>query len=149
MSKEIELRAVDTLLHNGMKFKAGWFTFLIKQSYLGTLLHISNIYLKMAIDEEKLSNTAYQGSFMLVPENAERVARVIAISVLNSKWKIKFFTRPLAKYLLWKLTPEKLFKVMGMVLILNNTASFTNSIRLIHTFRMMKPKEDLIENTKD
>lgn len=149
MSKEKEVRAVDTMLQNGMKFKAGWFTFHINQSYLGTLLHISNIYLQMAIDEEKLKNLAYQGSFTLVPENAERVAKVIAISVLNSKMKIRLFARPLAKYLLWKLTPEKLFKVMGMVLILNNTASFTNSIRLIHTFRMMKPKEDLIEATKD
>lgn len=149
MSKETEVKAVDTLLNTGLKFKAGWFTFLIKQSYLGTLLHISNIYLQMAIDEEKLKNLAYQGSFTLVPENAERVARIVAVSVLNSKWKIKLFARPLTKYLLWKLTPGKLFKVMGMVLILNNTASFTNSIRLIHTFRMMKPKEDLIEATKD
>jgi hypothetical protein len=151
MSKEMntELSAIQTLLGEGMVFKAGRLKLHLKQSYLGTLLHLSKIYSLISLDEAKLKDSAFAGSYMLVPENAKRVALLIAIAVLNSKWKIKFFSKPLANYLLWVITPEKLFQIMGLVLVVNNTASFTNSIRLIHTLRLMKPKENLIEGTED
>lgn len=142
---QTERLAVDTLLQRGIIFRAGLLRFKISQSYLGTLLHISREYLKISIDEEQIENEAYRGSFMLVPENARRVAKIVALAVLNNRIKIALFAGILSKYLLWKLTPEKLFGVMGMILVLNNTASFTNSIRLIHTFRIMQPKDELIE----
>jgi hypothetical protein len=141
----VERQTVDTLLDNGMVFKAGFLRFRVRQPYLGTLLHMSKIFMEIALDEEKLKDSAYAGSFMLVPENAKRVSRLVAIIILNSKWKIKLFTPFLAHYLLWKVTPSKLFSIMGMVMVMSNTASFTNSIRLIHTLRVTKPKEDLIE----
>ena len=140
-----ELTAIQTLLNEGMVFKAGRLKLHLRQSYLGTLLHLSKIYSLIAIDESKLKDSAYAGSYMLVPENAKRVALVIAIAVLNNSWKIKFLSKALANYLLWTLKPDKLYQIMGMVLIVNNTASFTNSIRLIHTLRLMRPKEDLVE----
>lgn len=143
----IEKQAVDTLLEQGMTFKAGLFRFHLQQPYLGTLLHMSRLYAEIAIDEEKLKDSAYAGSYMLVPQNAKRVSKLIALAVLRSRVKIKLFAGLLSWYMLWNLTPEKLFAIMGMVLVIGNTASFTNSIRLIQALRMMKPKESLVEQT--
>ncbi|MBS4056503.1 MAG: hypothetical protein KGZ82_04210 [Bacteroidales bacterium] len=138
----VEKRAIETLLSHGMTFRVGRIKFLVKQPYLGTLLHLSKIYAEIAIDEEKLKDSAYAGSFVLVQENAVRVSRMIAIAVLNGKWKIRLFTGILSNYFLWRINPEKLFGVMGIVIALSNTASFTNSIRLIQALRLMKPKEE-------
>ncbi len=141
----VEKQAINTLLEHGMTFKAGLFRFHMQQPYLGTILHMSKLYAEIAIDEEKIKDSAYAGSYMLVPDNAMRVAKLVAIAILRTNIKIKLFSRILTKYLLWNLTPEKLFTVMGMVLVIGNTASFTNSIRLIQALRMMKPKESPIE----
>lgn len=143
--KKVESNAVDTLLDEGMKVKVGQFTFVVKQSKLGTLLHVSKLFLQISIDEDKIQDSVYAGTYMQVPENAERVAKVVATTILNSRMKIWLFSKLLSKYLLWSLTPSRLFSLMSVILILNNAASFTNSIRLMHTFRMMKPKEDLVE----
>lgn len=142
---QIEKNAVETLLESGMTFKAGMVTFRVKQSYLGTLMYASKIYLEIALDEEQLKNKALVGTYMNVPENAIRTAKFVAIAILNSPWKIALFTGILSRYLLWTVTPEKLYQLMSMILILNNTTSFTNSIRLMHAFRMMMPKEGLVE----
>ena len=142
---QVEKSAVDTLLDHGVKVKVGWLRINIQQSYLGTLLHLSRIYAEIAIDEDKFKDSALTGSYLLVPGNAERLAKIIAIASLNSLLKIKLFSAILSKYLLWKLTPEKLFSIVSIILVLNNTGAFTNSIRLIHTLRMTSPKKSLVE----
>lgn len=140
-----EIQATNTLLHEGIKFKAGVFRWTIKQSYLGTLLHISKVYAELLYDEERLKDSPVSGGYALVPENAKRMARIIAIAVLNSKWKIMLFAPILTAYFLWNVKPDKLLSLISVLLVLNNVADFTHSIRLIHALRMMKPKEILIE----
>lgn len=148
----IEKNAVETMLEHGVRFHVdtnGIFRILVKripfrinQPYLGTLLHISRIFLEISLDEKKLGENAYQESYMLVPENAKRAAKLISLAVLNSKWKIRLFSGLLTNYFIWRITPSKLFQIMLLVLTISNTASFTNSIRLIQSLRMMKPKEE-------
>jgi hypothetical protein len=146
-----ESRAVDTMLDEGFKFTLEakglvrlfgkkTYRFHVKQPYLGTLLLISREYLKIHLDETKLSDEAYQNSYMLVPENAKRLALIVAYAILNSPRKIKIFAPALSRWLMWKMNPTKLFQVMAFTVMICNVASFTNSIRLIQTFRMMKPK---------
>ncbi|MBW6491955.1 MAG: hypothetical protein K0B15_12260 [Lentimicrobium sp.] len=148
-----ESKAVDTLLNEGAIFTVEARGLLrlfgkksirihIKQPYLGTLLLISKEYLKIHLDETKLAESAYQNSYMLVPENAKRIALIVSYAILNNRLKIKLFSTLLAKWLMWRINPGKLFKVMTIVVMISNVASFTNSIRLIQAFRMMKPKEE-------
>lgn len=140
-----ENQAGSVLLDRGMRFKAGFLHFTIRQSYLGTLLYISKIYTELLIDDEALKNTTFKGSYAFVPENAKRMAKILAYSILNNRLKIMLFSGLLAKYLLWNVKPDKLFSLISTLLILNNVSDFTNSIRLIHALRMMKPKESLVE----
>lgn len=155
--KEVEKSAVETMLDNGVRFGVDTrgllsllgkkqIKFHIRQPYLGTLLHISKIYLEMEIDEKKFGDNAYQDSYMLVPENARRMSMIIALAMINDKIRIKLFSKLLSNWLLWRLNPSKLFQLMVTVLTLSNTASFTNSIRLTKALRMMKPKEEKEEN---
>lgn len=152
--KEVEKSAVETMLDNGVRFGVEtrgllrWLgkkeiKFHLKQPYLGTLLQISKMYLEMEIDEQKFGDNAYQDSYMLVPENARRMSMIVALSMINDKIRIKWFAKPLSNWLLWRLNPSKLFQLMVVVLTLSNTASFTNSIRLTKALRMMKPKEEM------
>jgi len=142
----VEAQAADTLLEKGLKFKVGMLRFTIRQSYLGTLILISKYVTQIKLNDMQFTGTgnvsmAYAG----VPENAVVLARIIAIAILNGKMKIKLFSGLLARYLLWRLQPERLLSLISVVIVLNNAGAFMNSIRLIHTQRITAPKENLIE----
>ena len=148
-----ESKAIDTMLNEGVVFSIDTrgllrlfgkksIKFHLKQPHLGTLLMISKEYLKIHIDESKLAEEAYQNSYMLVPENAKRASRIVALAILNSKLRIRLFAPILTNWLMWRMNSSKLFQIMALVVMISNVASFTNSIRLIQTFRMMKPKTE-------
>lgn len=151
MTHKTETKAVEALLNNGVKFEidarglAGIFrkkhTFLLKQAYLGTLLLLSKYYLKVGFDEQKLTDDPLGASRLEITKSAKTLAKIAAIGMLNSKWKIRLFARPLAKWLLWRLTPQKLYELSMTIVVLNNTGDFMNSIRLMSALRVTAPKE--------
>jgi len=152
MELKKESRAVETLLSDGVKFEiktkglARIFkrhhTFILQQAYLGTLLLLSKYYLKVGFDEKKLTDDPLGQSRLEITKSAKTLAMIAAIGMLNSKWKIRLFARPLAKWLLWRLTPQSLYELSMTIVVLNNTGDFMNSIRLMSALRTTAPKEE-------
>jgi len=141
--KGTEIKAIDTLLQNGIIVDIGKRKFTISQSYLGTIFTISHIAITMGIDEEKIKDNPIGESRDIAVSHAKKMARIVAIAILNNKWKIRLFESVLANFLFWKLTPGELRNISETVMTLNNMGDFMNSIRLISGRRMTEPKKNL------
>lgn len=151
MDQSVETKAIDTMLQRGVRIDLPERTLLrffgrkqrsytISQSYLGTLLEISRLSLTLDYDERKLSEQAIQESKQLAVKHCRTVAAIAAIAILNSKWRIRFFRRSLARYLLWGMTPESLLNLALVVMKMNNIPDFINSIRLMSAVRLTQAK---------
>jgi len=147
-----EQKAVNTLLSQGVKFEIDAkglvrifkkkHSFMLRQAYLGTLLMLSKYYLKVGFDEKKLVDDPLGVSRLEITKSAKTLAMIAAIGILNNKTKIRLFARPFAKWLLWRLTPNKLYELSMTIVVLNNTGDFINSIRLMSALRVTAPKEE-------
>ncbi|MDQ1088561.1 hypothetical protein [Siphonobacter sp. SORGH_AS_1065] len=142
---QAEKQELDILIENGVKFKTpirSWLrllsktkerTFIIQQPYLGTLDYITAEYIRMDFSEERIKEDPLGESKRLALVNAKRCAHIIALCILNSKLKIALFSGVLTQYLLWRITPSKLFQIALLINTMSNIADFTNSIRLMST----------------
>lgn len=157
MNSATEQKAVDTLLHRGVRVsipKRSLLryigktdrTFTIRQSYLGTLFEISRVALRLDYDEKLIADNAFAESKQLAKRHVKSMALICAIAILNSKWKIYLLSWPLSRYLLWRLTPQRLAQLSLTVMQLNNISDFINSIRLMSGARMTAPKLSLVNN---
>lgn len=153
---QIEQSAIDALLQRGLTFEVERKSILksifrkktrvfkMQQLYLGTLIILADKYLKLNIDEDQDDN-ATNPARLAPRQNAQLLAEILAIAVLNSKWKIKLFSGILSKYFLWRVTPQQLLSLTLVIHNLSNTQDFLYSIRLSKGSRITKPKADLIE----
>ena len=128
-------KAADVLLDNGVYFETeGLFgrnkRWTIRPSKLGTLYEITRLYLRHEIDMDKFELNPMKEANEITNISAKDYAKVVAIAVLNSRWKIKFFKGILANYFYWKITPKKLLQIMFIVVDANNVLDFINTIKL-------------------
>lgn len=161
VKKEIERKALNTLLERGIFFEVPgrlffrrkiW-KFTIRQLYLGTIDYLSDLYLQIDIDEERIKEDPQKEARRLSGQYAKLMARVVAIALLNSYLGIKLFSRILSSYLLWKINPQRLFELTIAIKTLSNPADFIASIRSLSLVRTTIPREeqpetDRIENVK-
>lgn len=114
-------------------------TFIIKESFLGTRLHISNEFLKLPVDQQKIEENSMNEAKLLSISAAKPASRIIALSVLNNQILIRLFTGILALYFRWRLTPSNLFRLSLIVFEMQNYGDFINSIRFLHATRVTAP----------
>jgi hypothetical protein len=114
-------------------------TFTIQQPYLGTLDVLSRVFLSIGFDETMLAENALAGAKRITAESARKCALAVAISVLNSKWKIRLFARLMAGYFLWRIQPSKLVQLAIYINQINNLGDFISSIRLMSATRTTAP----------
>lgn len=161
MKKEIERKALNTLLEKGVYFEIPGRLFFrrktwrltIRQLLLGTIDHLSDLYLQIDIDEEKIKEDPQREARRLSGQYAKLMARVVAIALLNSYLGIKLFSGILSRYLLWKINPQRLFELTIAIKTLSNTGDFIASIRSLSLVRTTTPREeqpetDRIENER-
>lgn len=153
METNIKKKATDTLLDKGVYitvrpkgilsvFKKT-LRFTIYPSTLGTLYTICGIYLKSEIDVTKLESNPVGYANEKAVNAAKDYAKIIAVAVLNSKWKIRLFANILSKRFLWWITPKDLLSIMVLVIEANNILDFMNSIRLTSGIaKMADPKKE-------
>lgn len=138
-----EKKELEVLLDKGLVFSAGGKQYLIKQPFLGTLDYLSNEFLKLDFNSENLNSDnpikVFDEQKRIVQPNVKICARIVAIAVLNSRWKIKFLTGWYAAKFRWSVTPEDLFKLTNIVLQASNLRDFTNSIALLSINRTTAP----------
>lgn len=170
-----ELGQIGSLVDRGIEFsiptKGLWERliygkerkFEITQLCYGALDLITEDMLQIKINEDKVKEFPLQESDRLVKEHSSRVARIIAVAVLNSNCVSSFgqrngnplFTKPnykrinaLAEYFRWRLETKKTLEIAFIIRQLMNTGDFTSSIRLISGAirRTTEPTADLIES---
>lgn len=134
-AKKVEKQELDILLEKGLEFTAGGKKYTIKQPYLGTLDYIAEQLLKLHVNREILSSEDPMEIFAeqkrMIRPNAKICARIVAIAVLNSRWKIKFLAGLYARRFYWTVTPEDMMKLTNIILKACNLADFTSSIALL------------------
>ncbi|MCF2498402.1 hypothetical protein [Dyadobacter chenhuakuii] len=139
-----EAREQQVLLDKGITFKAGKEEYLIEQPYLGTLDYLAEEFLKLDVQikqlESKQSFEIFEEQKRMVGPNARRCARIVAIAVLNSKWKIMFLTEYYAQKFLWSVKPSDLMKLTSIILKASNLSDFSASIALLSVSRTTAPQ---------
>lgn len=139
-----EAREQQILLDKGITFKAGKKEYLIEQPYLGTLDYLAAELLRFELDRDKLSSDkpmeVFEEQKRMVAPNARRCARIVAIAVLNSKWKIKLLTWYYAQKFLWSIKPSDLMKLTSIILKASNLSDFSASIALLSVNRTTAPQ---------
>ena len=146
MADNKENRAINTLLNEGVKFKIGIrvlgfkfrIPFRIKPLRLGTILYLSKQRLKVneVSDEENILKEMFENA-----DNLKPFARCIAVSVLNSRFKIKLFTYPLYTFFLWKLSVSEIHDLMSVVVTQMNARDFFLTTGLVKGIQIVDRKE--------
>ncbi|CAG5072869.1 hypothetical protein DYBT9623_04409 [Dyadobacter sp. CECT 9623] len=139
-----EVQQQQVLLDKGLTFKAGRKEYLIEQPYLGTLDYLAAELLRLDVDLKKLESKEsleiFEEQKRIVAPNARRCARIVAIAVLNKKWKIRFLTEYYAQKFLWSVKPSDLMKLTSIILRASNLTDFSASIALLSVNRTTAPQ---------
>lgn len=181
---EIEREELNLLIKRGVKFdvtrkvrrrKKGFKAFFSKpqtveettsfeihEPTLSVLDRISELSLSMAFDEEALKtegDAVIAEAKQLTKDNAERLARVIAIAVLGEDYHITEVTRfgktrkrnddkelnRLTSLFFHTIKPSKLVALAATVTNVSNLGDFLASMRLLSGARTTQPRKERIE----
>jgi hypothetical protein len=144
-----EQRVAETILEKGVRVQlpAPFFLpfrknvgLILRQPKAGTLFYTANIFVRSGIDINNLATGDIGEAHQVVVKNMKPMVRIIAALFLNSKWKIKLFCRPLANWLMWKLTARKMGEIAVLAIAYGGVQNFTTTIRLIGAMRITAPK---------
>lgn len=128
MNEQItKLKAANLLLERGVRYHITDAPFLLKFFRLnritiaalraGTIAEFSRIIIEKQLDI-KLADNDY------LNENLDSICLVIAIAVLNSKFKIKYFSKAFAKQLLWRVQYTTLVEIFVTLVEINSAVDF-------------------------
>ena len=138
----IERAELDILLSAGMSFNVPKRSllryigkperqFLIKPLMVGTNDFLSREFVDMNFSEEEINKDPLGEAKRLMARNARRSAKVVAIAVLNSHWKIRLLTGLYSWYFRWHITPQILLQLTLKIHEAQNLGDFTNSMRYL------------------
>lgn len=146
-----ERNELDILIDRGMYFtvpmrsllkyfsKTKERTLIIRAPFVHTQDRLSREFIDMDFSEEALQANPLGESKRLVAKNALRFARIVAIAILNRRWKINLLGPLLAHYLADRITSAKLLQIVLIINQISNTGDFINSIRLTFASRTTIP----------
>jgi len=152
MDFSIRTRGIERIMGYG---KERMFT--IHEPYTGALDLLADEFIKMEIDEEALVENPIRGSNRIIQSSAKRMARVVAIAVLNERCWVEvtpyrgYINKALISrythYFLRRLKPSILKQLALIIRQIMNAGDFINSIRWMSGAlpRTTKPEANLIE----
>jgi hypothetical protein len=128
--------------------------FKIEEPTLGTLDRLSREWVELAIDEESLKGKdGMKNARSLAANNALRCAKVIAIAVIGSEYKIPVTDKngvvrmredvkrlnELTSLFARTIKPSRLYQIYILIQTMCNLGDFLNSIRLMSADRTTMP----------
>lgn len=148
--QDIELLAAETLLQRGVKvqivapllfrlFRKKTISFYLYQPSLGNKIRISSLYLKMGIKESDLQETTHENAEDLLVRHSHTLLRIVAINMFKGCFWPWLLNRPVAYYLKWKLTPQKLYALVDLIILFSGTKDFMNTIRSVKSMKITEP----------
>ena len=114
--------------------------FKIHPLYLGTLVFIGKFIPKIDINKVKFESHPMTEVLEKMPLNGVIMAKIVAVSVLNSRIKILLFYRMYQRYFLWHITPADLKILTVLVLQQTNVQDFIYSIVSLKGLDVVSPK---------
>lgn len=144
---KLEQGEVDSILDRGIEFTVRKKKFVITKPFLGTMDIASELCLKMAYDEDRLTgDETTLAAHEIVAKSAKNSALLISVMVLNSKFKIRWFSKMLAKWFYWNMQAVELKKLAQIIIEDSSIVDFILSIRLVAGMRRTT-KPNLIEKS--
>lgn len=147
-----EAKAIDTILHKGIKFKIrisilGFkvnIPLTIKPLYGGTVLSISRqrIGLKKVTDSVDIVWQMFETA-----QNIKVFAKCCAVGILNSRIKIRLFSGVLAKIIQWNLSVKEIHELMTIVVAQMNAKDFFFTTVLVNGIQVMN--REVPQNTSE
>lgn len=145
----IEKHAADILLDRGVSWPvpAPWFLRIfgkkkikisVKALKLGTLYELSGLYASMGIISQEDLNKDPHG---LIRNHIKTICRIAAICILNSRTRIRLFSKPLALFIFKRFTANMLLEVMLFIATFSGVSAFINTIGLIGDLKITTPKD--------
>lgn len=140
--KNLEQEEINLLLNKGFEIEVCVLgikkTFKCKKMSLGRMLKLSNIFIKMEMDEELLTSGSFQEQiamqYQAVSKNTKNVAKAMAVCFADNFLVRKF----LEWYFLKNYTPNELLEFAQNLLKTANYANFITSIALMNGNRPTK-----------
>lgn len=157
MERTIEQRASETLLDRGIRMQISapiWLRLFgkkyihvtVRQPRLGVLYRISNLFLRMDIDIEKIATMNMTDGFKTLNTKVKTMCEIAAVSMLGY-YAGKILRKPLARYLFRNCRPDEIYTLFYAVIMFSGVKDFLNTIRLISVMTMTEPK-NLSPNAK-
>lgn len=137
-----EQREIDHLTGKGFEIKTQFLgkpiTWRTKKMCLGRLIELSDVYLKMQIDDSIFETENFKDviaeQYQAVHKNGRNCAKVIAISVTDKKW-----LRPwLVRHFLKNINASELLNIAKNLLSQGDYQNFILSIGLMNGNRITK-----------
>lgn len=155
---KIQQLAADTLLERGVRFPIPApfllrafgkknVSITIHQPKMGTLIAISKGYLDLGIDTTGIDDGDLRAAHELIAKHGKGICKVLAVSLLNGRLKIKLFSGILGRWLFWKLSAEKINRLFILITLLSGVKDFCDTIRLLPAMNVMKKKEEELSPT--
>ena len=141
-NKKIEQEEINLLLNKGFEIEVRVLgikkTFKCKKMSLGRMLKLSNIFIKMEMDEDLLSSGTFQEQiamqYQAVSKNTKHVVKAMTVCFADNIFIRKF----LEWYFLKNDTPNELLEVAQNLLKTAKYANFITSIALMNGNRPTK-----------
>lgn len=137
----MEKQVANDLLGESVEFSIGKRKYGIKKLKLGTIIRVSKEVLNM--QELNLEQTAIQSIFTNAV-NLKYAARIIALSIINSRWS-NWSYRILAKWLMYKLDNAELAQLMKVVAGQIGAQDFFFTMTLTKGMNLMRKRKDELE----
>lgn len=147
----IEKFAADTILQRGVKvlIPAPFFLRLVGKKtvsvklsspFEGTMHRVASYYLSTGITEDILEGITVEAALALHAKHGKAISKAVACAILNGYVSGYLFTKPLAWYLRWNLTPIGLFNITTVLLIYGGISDFINTTKSVRKMTLTMPK---------
>lgn len=140
--KTQEQKEINLLLDKGFEIKVKILgfdkVFRCRKLSMGVMLELSNIFIKMELDESALSSNDFQEQiamqYQAVVKNAEKLAQVVAVCVTKNPIKRYLIKRAVMS----QYTPKDIMEFAQNLLKESDYANFMTSIALMNGNRPTK-----------
>jgi len=150
---EIQRKAAETIIERGVRVKLPAPRFLrllgkktisvtIHRPTLRTMFTALSFALKEGFSIDGLAEGKTDAALKLIVNHSQTVCQIVAVHLLNDKWLIRLFSRPLSRWLFSKLNNGLLLDISVTIVLLSRYQDFTTTIRLFKglTMNLTTPK---------
>lgn len=140
---EIQIKAAETLLDRGVKVggvEAPLFFRLFGKKKVAIRLHnpclggciaITEELLRMQVDPKRLATITEREAMELMTGHGRRICRIVAISMLKRRGRIRWFAGIVSRWLLWHVKPMTLMACVHVLWVNSGVRDFTTTIRFL------------------